>query len=84
MDPVDPRQALALARFQAISAFLADDPPRGQRAARLAHLAGKAWPGPEDTTLRVSAETLRVWVRRYKKGGFAALFDKERDRKSVV
>lgn len=83
MDPVDPREALALARFQAISAFLADDPPRGQRAARLAHLAGKEWPGPEDTPLRVSAETLRVWVRRYKKGGFAALFDKERPRTGV-
>ena len=83
MNDDDPRHALALTRYQAISAFLVDDLPHGQRAARLAQLAARTWPGPDGEPLQVSAETLRVWVRRYRKGGFSALFDKERPRTGV-
>ena len=52
MNDDDPRHALALTRYQAISAFLVDDLPHGQRAARLAQLAARTWPGPDVILIR--------------------------------
>lgn len=83
MSDDDPRHAMALARHQVVSAYLADDHPRGQRAARLAQLAARPWLGPDGLPMEFSPETLRVWIRRYKKHGFAGLFDKERPRTGV-
>jgi len=74
----DPKQAWALARYQAISAYLALDPPRGRKRATLEQLAGKTWTGPRGEPFSVSAETLRVWVRRYKKCGLPGLRDATR------
>lgn len=69
---------MALLRFQAISAYLADDPPRGRRRARLEQLAERDWILPDGTPTRFSAETLRGWIRRYRQGGLPALEDKAR------
>lgn len=74
----DPRRALALARFQVISAYLAFDPPRGQRGPLRAQLAEKRWLGPDGEPMRVSAETIRAWVRRYRNHGLRGLYDKPR------
>jgi hypothetical protein len=65
MDDDDPRHPMALCRYQAISAYLALDPPRGKRRELLEQLAQKSWTGPDGAPLHVSAETLRTWVRRY-------------------
>lgn len=82
-DDLDPRQATALARYQVISAFLAMEPRRGQRRQLLEQLAARTWTGADGEPLTVSAETLRVWVRRYRRQGLAGLQDKARQRPGV-
>jgi transposase len=77
-DDDDPRRALALARYQVISAFLALEPARGQKRPLLEQLASRAWPGPEGAQLKPAAETIRSWIRRYRNGGFDALCDTPR------
>jgi len=84
MDDVsDPRQAWALARYQVISAYLAIDPPRGRRGPLLEQLASKTWTNPQGEPFTVAAETIRVWVRRYRLGGLSGLEDKPRPRRGV-
>lgn len=72
----DSSQAKALARYEVISAYIAIDPPRGQRRQLLERLARKTWPGTDDKPLRISAETIRSWVRSYRRHGLAGLEDK--------
>ncbi len=83
MDDDDPRHRTALCRYQAISAYLALEPVRGQRRALLEQLAQKSWPGPDGEPLRVSAETLRAWVRRYRRDGLLGLMDKARAERGI-
>lgn len=82
-DRSDRRQAWALARYQVISAYLALDPPRGQRGPLRSQLASRTWTGPDGEPFAVAAETLRVWVRRYRKHGLKGLEDKPRPRRGV-
>ncbi len=77
------RRERALCRYQVISAYLAIDPPRGRREALRQKLAAKLWRDPDGQPMQVAAETIRVWVRRYREGGFAALMDKPRARPGV-
>jgi hypothetical protein len=58
-DMHDPRQARALARYQVIASYLADDPPRGQRGPLRRKLARRVWIGPDGEPFTVSAETIR-------------------------
>lgn len=80
----DRREEMALLRYQMISPYLAMQPPRGQRRAVLEHLAAKPWRDPDGDMVTVSAETLRAWVRRYRKGGLPALRDKPRPKRGVL
>jgi len=82
-DDSDRRQQLALCRYQIISPYLALDPPRGQRRQVLEELAGKTWVGPDGEPLHVAAETLRSWVRRYRRHGLAGLKDKARPQRGI-
>ena len=77
----DPGLNLALCRYQVISAYLALEPPRGQRGPLRDELATRTWTGASGESLTVSAETIRVWVRRYRKGGLDGLRDKPRPRR---
>ena len=70
----------ALLRYQAISAYLALDPPRGQRRKVLQQLAQKSWTLPDGRPVSFAADTLKTWVRRYRRGGLAALDDAARPR----
>ena len=72
---MDDKRAVALMRYQIISAYLALDPPRGQRRAFLDKLAQKTWQHPDGRQVSFSAETLRAWIRRYRRGGLQALED---------
>lgn len=65
----------ALARYQAIAAYIALPPPRGERRALLEQLAARTWTGPDGAPFTVSSETLRVWARRYRNGGLDGLRD---------
>jgi len=78
-----PPSDIALLRYQAISAYLALDPPRGQRTAVLQQLAAKTWTLPDGRTVRFAAETLRGWVRRFRQGGLQALDNAPRTRPGV-
>jgi len=82
-DDDDPEQAWALARYQVISAYLALEPRRGQRTGLLLQLAARVWRDPKGEVLHVAAETIRVWVRRYRRGGLVALRDKPHPRRGV-
>jgi transposase InsO family protein len=76
----DPRLEVALLRYQAISPYIADPPPRGQRRATLERLAQHVWTWPDGSPRRFSAETLRAWIRRYRRNGLDGLVDAPRAR----
>lgn len=80
----DVLRAKALARYQIISAYLALDPPRGQRTALLQRLAHKSWTGPDGAPMSPAPETLRRWVRLYRRGGLDALADAPRKDRGVT
>ena len=73
----------ALLRYQAISAYLALDPPRGQRTPILKALASKRWTLADGRELVFRPETLRGWIRAYRRGGLDALEPKRRPRRGV-
>lgn len=79
----EPRMRLALARYQAISAYLAMAPGRGTRLKLLQKLADKVWTDQDGEPMQVTAETLRSWLRRYRRGGLQGLMDKQRERRGV-
>ncbi len=83
-DDKDLRRAKALARYMVISAYIAMEPPRGQRRVVLEQLAGKVWDDADGQPMQVQAETLRVWIRRYRQGGLEALEDKMRPSRGTV
>lgn len=80
---VDEEQEKALLRYQIISAYLAMEPTRGQRGPLLAQLAKKTWVGRRGEPYVVSAETIRSWVRRYRRRGLDGLRDKRRPQRGV-
>jgi transposase InsO family protein len=82
-DSDDKRRAKGLVRYQVISAYLALDPPRGERGPLLSKLAKKVWTDADGEPMKVSAETLRAWVRHYRQGGLEALEDKPRPQRGV-
>jgi len=83
MLPNKPPSDLALLRYQAISAYVSLDPPRGQRTAVLQQLASKVWTLPDGQQVQFAAETLRAWVRKFRSGGLAALENAPRERPGV-
>lgn len=83
MDEHDPIIEKALFRFQIISAYLADDPPRGKRRQLLEQLAAKSWMLSSGQIVTVKVETIRYWLRLYRLGGFEALKDKPRSDRGV-
>lgn len=82
-DMVDPRQDKALARYQVIAPYLAEDPPRGQRGPLRRKLARRVWIGPDGEPFTVTAGTIRKWVFRYRKKGLKGLMDAPRQRPGV-
>lgn len=82
-DEVHKQQRVALARYQVISAYLAMAPKRGQRGLLLRQLAARTWTDADGEPLQVAAETIRNWVRRYRRRGLAGLEDKERPKRGI-
>ena len=80
---LDARMAMAVFRYEVIASYLVADPPRGQRRPLLTRLADRPWVDPRGEPQRFSPETLRVWVRRYRKGGLSALMDRPRPQRGV-
>ena len=74
----------ALVRYQVISAYLALDPPRGQRRQVLKQLAARTWTGADGETFTAAPDTIRVWIRRYRLNGLAGLEDKPHQSQGVT
>ena len=80
---IDPRLKKALCRYEVISPYLAADPGRGQKGPLLRKLASRQWTDEQGEPMEVKAETIRSWVRRYRKSGLNGLMDKPRPRRGV-
>lgn len=77
-ESMSPSQKKALARYQVISAYLALDPPRGQRRKVLRQLANRTWTDLDGMPFTAAVDTIRSWVRQYRKKGLDGLKDKPR------
>jgi len=74
----EPRMAMALARYEIVGRYLAMKPKRGQRGKLLEELAEQTWIGPDGEPFHAAADTIRVWVARYRRDGLPGLMDKQR------
>lgn len=77
-DPVDP-QAVALFRYGLIAEFLHQPANQPGLYNRLRHKASQDYQIPGSLRRRVAAETLRHWIKDYKRGGIDALKPKPRN-----
>ena len=78
-DPdTDRRQAIGLFRYGLIADLLQPSPDDKGLYERLAAKAALDYTIPGSTRTRVAAETLRDWLKAYRRGGFDALLPKER------
>ena len=80
----DPRMSKAICRYEVVGRYLALKPRRGLKRKLLEKLAAETYIGPDGEPFRVSAETIRVWARRYRRNGLQGLMDKERPRHGVA
>lgn len=78
MTQPDPRQTVALFRYGLIAEFV--HLPLGSPGlyAKLREKANQAYTIPGSTRTRVAVETLRDWLKSYRRGGFDALLPKPR------
>lgn len=80
---LDPRLNKALCRYEVISGYIAAQPKRGQKKHFLEQLAARQWTDENGEPMKVEAETIRSWLRRYRKWGLSGLMDKTRPRRGV-
>jgi transposase InsO family protein len=77
-DPIDP-QAVALFRYGLIAEFLHRPPNQPGLYQRLREKACQDYQIPGSLRQRVAAETLRHWIKDFKRGGIDALTPKPRN-----
>jgi transposase InsO family protein len=78
-DPeTDRRQAIGLFRYGLIAELVHLPPGSKGLAKHLAEKAARDYSIPGSTRTRVAAETLRDWLKAYRRGGFDALLPKAR------
>ncbi len=78
MTQPDPRQTVALFRYGLIAEFVHVPLNTPGLYAKLQHKANQSYAIPGSTRTRVAAETLRDWLKSYRRGGFDALLPKPR------
>jgi len=74
----DHRHAVALFRYGLIADWVRLEPGTKGLYARIEAKAAAHYTIPGTTRTRVAAETLRDWLKRYRRGGFEALLPKAR------
>jgi transposase InsO family protein len=74
----DPRQTIALFRYGLIADFVHLPPNTPGLYAKLREKAKQSYHIPGSTRTRVATETLRDWLKSYRRGGFEALLPKPR------
>jgi putative transposase len=72
------RHAVALFRYGLIADLVRLEPGSRGLYAQIQQKAGAEYTIPGSTRTRVAAETLRDWLKRYRRGGFEALLPKPR------
>ena len=72
------QQAVALFRYGLIADLVNLQPGSKGLYAKIEHKAGGEYAIPGSTRTRVAAETIRDWLKRYRRGGFTALLPKPR------
>lgn len=75
---------VALLRFQVVSAYLALEPRRGARTSLLEQLAARDWPTAGGELVRFRPETIRGWVRRFRRTGLVGLEDAPRPKRGEI
>jgi putative transposase len=75
---VDHRQAVALFRYGLIADLVRLEPGSKRLYTQIEQKAAGEYTIPGSTRTRVAAETLRHWLKRYRRGGFEALLPKPR------
>lgn len=78
MTQPNPRQTVALFRYGLIAEFVHLPLNTPGLYAKLQHKANQSYAIPGTTRTRVAAETLRDWLKSYRRGGFDALLPKPR------
>ena len=78
MTQPDHRQSVALFRYGLIAEFAHVALNTPGLYAKLQHKANQSYAIPGSTRTRVAAETLRDWLKSYRRGGFDALLPKPR------
>ncbi len=72
------RQQLALFRYGVIADLVHREPGQKGLTKRLEDKAQKVWQIPHSRRTHIAAETIRHWLKLYRKGGFDALLPKAR------
>lgn len=75
---------IALLRLQVVSAYLALEPRRGARRSLLEQLAARDWPTADGEIVRFRPETIRGWIRRFRRSGLKGLEDAARPRRGEI
>lgn len=74
----DPGEDIALFRYGVIANVLRSEPGSPGIYAKLREQAAQQYDIPGSSKTRVAAETMRAWVRAYRKHGFPGLYPKRR------
>jgi len=79
----DRRRDVALFRLAVLGDLIHQDLPRGELKAALEAKAKCGWHGPSGRYMRVAAKTIQSWLTLYRRGGFDALYPKQRKDRGV-
>src|SRR6266545_624066 len=83
-DPETPRRQLALFRHAIIGELDVEALPRGERSARIAELARRAYRPLDGGERRFSARTLWAWWSAYQRHGLDGLLPKSRQDRGAL
>lgn len=79
----DRRRDVALLRLAVLGDLIHQDLPRGDLKKALADKAKRHWEQPDGRYIRIAAKTIQSWLTLYRRGGFDALYPKERKDRGV-
>ena len=75
----DDKQAVALWRLGVLGPLTSARLEHGDRRRYLAEAAGRTLERPDGTRVQLSARTIEAWYDAYRRGGFPALFPRDRE-----
>ena len=79
----DRRRDVALLRLAVLGDLIHQNLPRGELKRALESKAKCAWEAPDGDYIRIAAKTIQSWLTLYRRGGFDALYPKERSDRGV-